>query len=51
MLDHLGYPEAARVVENAIEAVISDQNIKTPDLGGRSTTADMGKAIAEAVRR
>lgn len=50
MLDHLGHPEAAKVVENAIQVVIADKNIKTPDLGGRATTVEMGKAIAEIVR-
>jgi tartrate dehydrogenase/decarboxylase/D-malate dehydrogenase len=49
MLEHLGYPEAARVVEVAIEAAIGE-NIKTFDLGGRATTSDVGKAVAEIVR-
>ena len=49
MLEHLGYPEAARVVEEAIEVAI-DENIKTFDLGGGATTIDVGKAIAEIVR-
>ena len=49
MLEHLGYPEAARVVEEAIEVAIGE-NIKTFDLGGRATTSDVGKAVAEIVR-
>ena len=49
MLDHLGHPEAARIVENAIENVISDKKNLTPDLGGSATTKDVGKSIAEAV--
>jgi tartrate dehydrogenase/decarboxylase / D-malate dehydrogenase len=49
MLEHLGYPEAARVVEVAIEAAIGE-NIKTFDLGGRATTSDVGKVVAERVR-
>ncbi len=49
MLEHLGYPEPARVVEEAIEVVIGE-NIKTFDLGGGATTIDVGKAIAEVVR-
>ncbi len=49
MLEHLGYPEAARVVELAIEVAIG-KNIKTFDLGGSATTSDVGKAVAEIVR-
>ena len=49
MLEHLGYPEAAKIVENAIEIVIADKNIKTPDLGGAATTEEMGKAIADVI--
>jgi tartrate dehydrogenase/decarboxylase / D-malate dehydrogenase len=50
MLEHLGYPEAAKVVEDAIETVIADKNIRTPDLGGRATTEELGKVIAEVVK-
>ena len=32
----------------AIEAVLAD-GPKTPDLGGKATTQELGKAIAEAV--
>lgn len=49
MLEHLGHPEAARVVENAIEKVISDRRILTPDLGGSASTGDVGKSIAQVV--
>ena len=49
MLEHLGYPEAARVVELAIEVAIG-KNIKTFDLGGNATTSDVGKAVAEIAR-
>ena len=49
MIEHLGYPEAAKVVENAVETVIAGKNIKTPDLGGKASTEEMGKAIAQLV--
>jgi tartrate dehydrogenase/decarboxylase/D-malate dehydrogenase len=48
MLDHLGHPDAAAAIVKAIEAVLSD-GPRTPDLGGKATTADLGKAIAGAV--
>jgi tartrate dehydrogenase/decarboxylase / D-malate dehydrogenase len=50
MFDHLGYPKAAKIIETAIEMVLSDRNVKTPDLGGRASTEELGKAIAEAAQ-
>jgi len=49
MLDHLGAPEAAEAVERAIETVLADGGVLTPDLGGTATTSELGAAIAEAV--
>jgi tartrate dehydrogenase/decarboxylase/D-malate dehydrogenase len=48
MLDHFGSPQAARAVENAIE-VVCEHGPHTPDFGGKATTQEMGKAIAQAV--
>lgn len=49
MLDHLGRPEAAAAVERAVETALEDPSLRTPDMGGRATTTEMGAAIAEAV--
>lgn len=50
MLEHLGEPEAAQAVMAAIEQVLGGADSPlTPDLGGRSTTAEMGTAIAGAL--
>ena len=49
MLDHLGYPEAAAAVEKAIETVLENTPLRTPDMGGKASTAELGKAIAEAL--
>jgi tartrate dehydrogenase/decarboxylase/D-malate dehydrogenase len=49
MLDFLGYREAARAMEQAMESALEDPALRTPDMGGRATTEDMGKAIAGAV--
>ena len=47
MLDFLGYKDAALAVVAAIERVLADPDApKTPDLGGRASTADVGRAIA-----
>jgi tartrate dehydrogenase/decarboxylase/D-malate dehydrogenase len=50
MLEHLGHPEAAAAVVEAVETVLRD-GPRTPDLGGRASTDDLGSAIAEAVSR
>jgi len=49
MVHQLGYPEAARTIEKAVEVAVADRNIKTRDLGGEASTQQMGKAIAELV--
>jgi len=47
MLDHLGESAAARAIEDAIESVLENPALLTPDMGGKATTQDLGKAIAE----
>ncbi len=50
MLDHLGHAEAAAAIVHAIEAVLADPKApRTPDMGGRATTVDLGRAIAAAI--
>jgi len=52
MLNHLGYPEAGQAVFNAIEKVLSagpGHAPLTPDIGGKASTEDLGKAIAAAI--
>ena len=49
MLEHLGHPGAAAEVVAAIEAVLSGDGPRTPDLGGRATTAELGRAVEEAL--
>ena len=49
MLEHLGHSEAARVVERAIETVLAESDIKTPDMGGKASGAELGEAIEQAV--
>jgi len=48
MLEHLGQPAAAASVMRAIQKVVAE-GPTTPDLGGKASTVDMGKAIAEAL--
>src|SRR5712664_2282198 len=51
MLDHLGHPEAGKAIEKAIETVLDPKSgaPRTPDLGGKDKTSDLGKAIADAL--
>ncbi len=50
MLDFLGHRDAHDAVLAAIEAVLADPAApRTPDLGGRAATADLGRAIAERI--
>ena len=45
MLHDLGYFEAAKAVESAVEQAITGGH-KTPDLGGDSSTSEVGDALA-----
>jgi tartrate dehydrogenase/decarboxylase / D-malate dehydrogenase len=40
MLDHLGHPDAAREITDAIAAVLAKADVRTRDLGGTATTAE-----------
>ena len=46
MLRQLGVPDAADAVENAIANILAQSKVRTPDIGGISTTKDLGTAIA-----
>jgi tartrate dehydrogenase/decarboxylase/D-malate dehydrogenase len=50
MLDFLGHRDSASAIVAAIERVLADPAApRTPDLGGRATTTDLGRAIAAEV--
>jgi tartrate dehydrogenase/decarboxylase / D-malate dehydrogenase len=49
MLEHLGHPEAALAVVGAIERVLREESLRTPDLGGNADTITCGSAIADAL--
>jgi tartrate dehydrogenase/decarboxylase/D-malate dehydrogenase len=48
MLEHLGHPRAAADVLQAIETVVRE-GPRTRDLGGKASTEEVGKAIADAL--
>jgi tartrate dehydrogenase/decarboxylase / D-malate dehydrogenase len=50
LLEHLGEADAAALVMRSIEGV-ARSGPKTPDVGGRATTRDVGDAIVSAIGR
>jgi len=49
MLEHLGEPDAAVSIETAIERVLAESDVHTPDIGGKAATRDLGGAIEEII--
>ncbi|CAI5755677.1 unnamed protein product [Candida verbasci] len=48
MLEFMGYPEAAAKIYDAVDANLSENKIKTPDLGGNSSTQEV---IEDIIKR
>ncbi|KAH3662611.1 hypothetical protein OGAPHI_005863 [Ogataea philodendri] len=48
MLEFMGYPEAAARIYSAVDANLKEDTIKTPDLGGKSSTQEV---ISDVIRR
>jgi len=51
MLEHLGHAKAGEAIVRAIETVLDPKSgaPRTPDIGGKAKTTDLGKAIADAL--
>jgi tartrate dehydrogenase/decarboxylase/D-malate dehydrogenase len=49
MLEHLGEADASRELVTALERVLAEGRVRTPDLGGAATTADMTRAVVDAL--
>jgi tartrate dehydrogenase/decarboxylase / D-malate dehydrogenase len=49
MMEHLGETKAARAIEKAVEAVLAQSDVRTPDLGGKASTRDVGDAIGREI--
>lgn len=49
MLEHLGLPDEAARLMQAVEQVCND-GIMTPDVGGNATTIEVTQAVVEAIR-
>ena len=51
LLDHLGEEQAAADIENSIKAILAAGQVRTRDMGGSSTTSEVGDAVADAIRK
>ena len=51
MLEHLGEQEVADKVERAVIEVLKEGKVRTYDLGGKSSTSDVGNAVAAEVKK
>jgi tartrate dehydrogenase/decarboxylase/D-malate dehydrogenase len=49
MLRHLGAEEAAAAAEGAIAETLARGEVKTPDIGGKASTRELGEAIAARI--
>jgi tartrate dehydrogenase/decarboxylase/D-malate dehydrogenase len=47
MLDHLGQPEAAQAITEALMAATAVSSSRTPDIGGTARTADVTTAVLD----
>jgi len=50
MLDHLGEPESATRIDRAVAKCLEQRTILTTDLGGTSSTCEMGDEAARLIR-
>ncbi len=50
MLDYMGHPREAERVRKAVAAVLKSGKDVTRDLGGKSNTGDMTRAIIHAMK-
>ena len=51
MLDHIGEPALGTALLEAIEKVLAAGTVRTPDLGGKSTTRQLGQAVLDALKK
>jgi tartrate dehydrogenase/decarboxylase / D-malate dehydrogenase len=51
MLDHLGHEDAGRGVVRAIETVLGESDVRTPDLKGSANTREVTDAILSALEK
>jgi tartrate dehydrogenase/decarboxylase/D-malate dehydrogenase len=45
LFDHLQHKKSAEAIRGAVKTVLKERRVRTPDLGGRSTTTEVGEAV------
>ena len=50
MLDYLGEIEAAQAIEDAVEKVLSEGKVRSHDLGGSSSTKEVGNEVVKKLK-
>jgi tartrate dehydrogenase/decarboxylase/D-malate dehydrogenase len=49
MLDHLGLTKPAARIDQAVRSVLAEGHVRTPDLGGASSTSEVVRAVRDAL--
>ena len=49
MLEHLGFMDAATCITDAIDTALAQPGLRTGDLGGKATTEECGREIAQII--
>ena len=49
MFDHLGHRDVHDKILGAVERVLANGTVKTPDLGGKATTKELGNAVVAEI--
>jgi isocitrate/isopropylmalate dehydrogenase len=49
MMEHLDEPAAAKRIMRALKGVTGEGRVRTPDLGGKSTTGEFTAAVIAAL--
>jgi homoisocitrate dehydrogenase len=49
LLTHLGHHAPAQRINDAVNAVLREGQVLTPDLGGKSSTAEVTEAIVKRI--
>ena len=50
MLDYLGEIKAAQAIEDAVEKVLSEGKVRSHDLGGNSSTEEVGNEVVKKLK-
>ncbi|KAI7890521.1 uncharacterized protein EV154DRAFT_590169 [Mucor mucedo] len=50
LLEHMAYTSQALKIYNTVDAVMADASILTPDLGGKSSSSEVTKAVLKNLR-